>query len=122
MSETKTKVVNVRRTKVYDLFIGRPSALGSPFVIGRDGNRAVCLAKYAYLFLTYPGVAGIAAKLAGKTLGCFCSPRPCHGHILAQVADGTWDPELSPSPGETADDYVDWLIQNPDWPAILLEG
>lgn len=117
-----TKVVNVRHTKICDVFVGRPSPLGSPFVIGRDGTRAICLAKYAFLFLRFPGYASITAKLVGKTLGCFCSPLPCHGHILAQVADGIWDPDLNPSTTETVDDYVQRLIQNPNWPALLVRG
>jgi hypothetical protein len=25
--------------------------------------------------------------LKGKTLGCFCSPKSCHGEILAELAD-----------------------------------
>lgn len=28
------------------------------------------------------------AALAGKTLGCWCAPGPCHGEVLAQAA--TW--------------------------------
>lgn len=26
-------------------------------------------------------------ELKGKTLVCFCSPSPCHGDILAEIAD-----------------------------------
>jgi hypothetical protein len=28
------------------------------------------------------------APLAGKTLGCWCAPGPCHGEVLAAAA--TW--------------------------------
>lgn len=28
------------------------------------------------------------AALAGKTLGCWCAPGPCHGEVLAAAA--TW--------------------------------
>jgi hypothetical protein len=115
-----TRVINVRHTKVYDLFIGRPSALGSPFVIGRDGDRAVCLAKYIYTFAQYPIGSRIAAKLRGRTLGCYCTPLPCHGHFLARVADGIWDPDLNPRIDETIDDYVRRLCQTPKWPQLLL--
>jgi hypothetical protein len=27
------------------------------------------------------------AALSGKTLGCWCSPKPCHGDVLAKAAD-----------------------------------
>jgi len=28
-------------------------------------------------------------SLAGETLGCFCSPRPCHGLIYKAFLEGT---------------------------------
>ena len=27
------------------------------------------------------------AELKGKRLGCFCHPQPCHGDVLAELAD-----------------------------------
>jgi len=27
------------------------------------------------------------ARLAGKTLVCFCVPRPCHGNVLEEIAE-----------------------------------
>ena len=39
MSGTRTtKVVHCKRAP-FDIYIGRPSKWGNPFVIGRDGNR-----------------------------------------------------------------------------------
>ena len=32
--------------------------------------------------------------LRGKTLGCFCVPLSCHGHVLARVANSHNDEEL----------------------------
>jgi hypothetical protein len=29
----------------------------------------------------------IKKELRGKVLGCFCSPKLCHGHILAWIAN-----------------------------------
>jgi hypothetical protein len=33
----------------------------------------------------------IRQTLPGKRIGCFCSPRPCHGDVLSEVAAGLWD-------------------------------
>ena len=41
----RTEVVNVRAS-AYDVYCGRPSKWGNPFVIGRDGSRADVIAKY----------------------------------------------------------------------------
>lgn len=30
----------------------------------------------------------IRRELRGKVLGCWCAPRPCHGDVLAEIADG----------------------------------
>jgi hypothetical protein len=27
-------------------------------------------------------------ELKGKRLGCYCAPKPCHGDVLARVAEG----------------------------------
>jgi hypothetical protein len=45
-----TRVVHCRREK-YDVYIGRPSKWGNPFVVGRDGNRLEVIKKYR-LWLT----------------------------------------------------------------------
>ena len=34
------------------------------------------------------------AGMAGKTLACWCAPRPCHGHVYVY--------------------YADWFAENPD--------
>jgi len=33
-------------------------------------------------------VERIRRELRGEVLGCYCNPLPCHGHVLARVADG----------------------------------
>jgi hypothetical protein len=40
-----TTVVNLKR-EAYDVYIGRGSKWGNPFVIGPDGDRMEVLAKY----------------------------------------------------------------------------
>jgi hypothetical protein len=88
-----TRVVHCRR-EPYDVYIGRPGPWGNPFVLGRDGNRELVIEKYrAYLrerLAHEPGLRErIVRELGGGTvLGCWCAPRPCHGHVLARVANG----------------------------------
>lgn len=83
----KTKVVNKRNTREYDVYIGRPSKWGNPFVIGEDGSRAEVIAKYREYILNSKELMADIHTLRGKTLACWCSPLPCHGDVLAELAD-----------------------------------
>lgn len=82
----------VHRSQPHDIYIGRPSKWGNPFVIGRDGTRAEVIAKYREYVLAQPALLAALPELAGKRLACWCSPKPCHGDVLAELADGvpTW--------------------------------
>jgi hypothetical protein len=40
-----TKIVNCK-DDAYDVYIGRPSIWGNPFIIPRDGNRKEVIEKY----------------------------------------------------------------------------
>ena len=72
----------------YDVYIGRPSKWGNPFVLGKDGNREEVVAKYKAWIEAQPALMEAAKKeLKGKTLGCWCSPRLCHGDILVGIAN-----------------------------------
>lgn len=82
-----TRVVHCRR-EPYDVYIGRPSRFGNPFRIGRDGSRGEVVAKYEEWLTSQPELMAALPELAGKTLGCWCSPKPCHGDVLARLADG----------------------------------
>lgn len=83
----KTTVVNVRDEKC-DVRIGRPSKWGNPFRIGRDGDRAEVIDKHKQWILTCPTLlTSIQKELKGKKLGCYCYPLPCHGDILAELAN-----------------------------------
>jgi hypothetical protein len=80
-------VVHVRRQR-FDVFIGRPSTFGNPFVIGRDGTRAEVIAKYRAHLLGSPELLEAAKKeLRGRVMGCFCPPLPCHGHVLSEIVN-----------------------------------
>jgi hypothetical protein len=84
----ETRVVHCKK-EPYDVYIGRPSKWGNPFTIGKDGTRDEVLEKYARWFLSRPDLIEQARKeLKGKVLGCWCAPKTCHGHVIAEVIDG----------------------------------
>lgn len=84
------RVVNIRKEE-YDVYIGRGSGWGNPFVIGKDGNREEVINKFLDLMLERMSGSerefwlGELEKLEGKTLGCFCSPLPCHGDVIVSL-------------------------------------
>ncbi len=93
MTASITRVVHVKRV-AYDVYVGRPSAFGNPFVIGRDGTRATVIEKYRAWLLAQPAlVERVRRELAGKVLGCWCAPLPCHGDVLADLANGVSAPD-----------------------------
>jgi len=79
-------VVHCKRDR-FDVYIGRPSKWGNPFVIGRDGTRAEVIDKYRHWLLAQPQLMTALPELAGKVLGCWCAPRPCHGDVLMDFAN-----------------------------------
>lgn len=86
MSSTLTTVVHCQKDK-YDVYIGRPSEFGNPFVIGQDGNRKEVIEQYREWLLTKPSLLAKIKSLKGKKLGCWCSPDACHGDVLAELAN-----------------------------------
>jgi hypothetical protein len=86
MNSFKMMVVHCKK-KRYDVYIGRPSKWGNPYVIGRDGSRAEVIAKYRAYILRTPALVAALPELKGKTLGCWCSPQACHGDVLVQLSN-----------------------------------
>lgn len=84
-----TSVVNKHHGVPYDIYIGRGSPYGNPFVIGEDGDREEVIEKYDRYLDDHPEIVALIPRLRGKTLACFCAPKPCHGDILARRADQT---------------------------------
>ena len=84
-----TEAVNVNdRLTLYDIYIGRPSEWGNPYIPGRHGTREECIAKYEKFVRAKPEmVERVKQVLKGKRLGCYCKPLPCHGDVLARIAD-----------------------------------
>jgi Domain of unknown function (DUF4326) len=95
-----TTVVHCQRDP-YDVYIGRPSRWGNPFYIGTHGTRLEVIQKYADWIATQPDLLRDLVSLRNKRLGCWCAPEPCHGDVLAILADtlyeGRW-PALTDEP------------------------
>lgn len=91
-----TKVVHCKRSD-YDIYIGRGkcprtgeySKWGNPYKIGEDGTREEVIEKYRQYVLSRPDLLEAIKELKGKTLGCWCWPKRCHGNVLAEIADQT---------------------------------
>jgi len=95
----RTRVVNIYRTKEYDIYIGRPgkcmpSKWGNPFHVGIDGNIDEVLAKYREYILSTPALKESLPELKGKVLGCFCKPKRCHGDVLVELVEGKQNKSL----------------------------
>jgi hypothetical protein len=83
----KTIVVN-RKHSDYDVYIGRPSKWGNPFFLDSEDSRAEVIHKYREWIITQEHLIRDLPSLAGKKLGCWCSPRPCHGDVLVDLIEG----------------------------------
>jgi hypothetical protein len=90
----KIRVVNEHTHGRIGTFIGRPSPLGNPFVIGRDDTREDVIQLYhRWLRQQWQTkgparkellkLARQAKKEGGIVLRCYCAPQACHGDIVA---------------------------------------
>jgi len=77
-------VVHCKRDK-FDVYIGRPSKWGNPYVIGRDGDRAEVIRKYEQYLIGNKDLMNSLHELRSKVLGCWCSPQACHGDVLLKL-------------------------------------
>lgn len=68
------------------VYIGRGSAWGNPFVIGRDGNRTEVIEKYKHhMMKQWQEIDDWLKPLIGKNLICYCAPLRCHGDELIEL-------------------------------------
>jgi hypothetical protein len=88
-------VVNCR-TDEYDVYAGRPTTWGNPFIIGVHGNRSeVVLMHREWIDGLRKGPNGEEPptrdqirSLRGLKLGCWCSDnQQCHGDYLSLLAN-----------------------------------
>ena len=92
----ETKLINYRtynldRSKVVP--IDRRSVIGNPFRIGESGwDRDAVIRLYRKWFYKrieeMPSFKKKILALKGKTLGCWCSPLPCHGDVIIEYLEG----------------------------------
>ena len=82
----KTRVVHCKKES-YDIYVGRPSKWGNPFSIGKDGTREQVIEKYRSYLLRNDKLMNCLGEVKGRILGCWCKPKPCHGDIIAEIAD-----------------------------------
>ena len=62
--------------------------MGNPFVEGQDGDRETVIELYKiWLNEQLDLMAKAKKELKGKVLGCWCAPKACHGHVLAEIAN-----------------------------------
>lgn len=76
-----------------EVYVGRPGPWGNPWAISStqennpEARRAV-IQRYAAWIQAQPFLQRQARReLAGKRLGCWCAPQPCHGDVLATLAN-----------------------------------
>lgn len=87
----KTRVINIKTQEPYDVYIGRPSKWGNPFshlsLRGtiRVDSREEAVELYDKYIRDKPELLDALPELVGKTLGCFCKPRLCHGDLLVKL-------------------------------------
>ena len=80
--EIYSRVVHCKRDE-FDVYIGRGSKWGNPYIIGRDGTREEVIDKYrTYIVMRRKDLINELEELKGKRLGCWCAPKPCHGDVL----------------------------------------
>jgi len=85
------RVVHCKK-EPYDIYIGRGSIWGNPYVIGKDGSRHDVIEKYRnWLVFDAGHLHSKLKELKGKTLACWCSPKACHGDVLIKILDNMSD-------------------------------
>ena len=94
---SETRVVHCKKEK-YDVYIGRHSdpikgKWGNPFTHLKDSTRAEfrvetreeAIEAYEKWIRTQPQLLQDLKELEGKTLGCWCKPKSCHGDVLVKL-------------------------------------
>jgi hypothetical protein len=79
-----------------EIYIGRVQKQGgwdltesiwhNPYSVKTYG-RDECLELYRNMLTHNPELMAKISELKGKVLACWCSPEPCHGDILAELAN-----------------------------------
>lgn len=89
----RNKVVHYKRD-AYDVYIGRPTKWGNPFIVGKDGAKGECVELYREWIVKQPELLADLHELKDKVLGCWCAPNVCHGDVLAELVELHCSPQL----------------------------
>ncbi|MGE0129305.1 MAG: DUF4326 domain-containing protein [Blastocatellales bacterium] len=91
-------IVNRKTWRGESVYVGRPSVLGNPFCIGKDGERSTVISKYRrWLWNELQRGSGLVfdelhrlAKLAKSgdlILACWCFPEKCHAETIKAAVE-----------------------------------
>ena len=88
------RVVHCKKEE-FDVYVGRGSKWGNPYS-HKEGtlaeyvveSRREAVQKFEEYLLSNEELMGSLSELKGKTLGCWCKPKSCHGDILLRYANG----------------------------------
>jgi hypothetical protein len=93
-----------------DVYIARPSIWGNPYSHKPDtlaefrvASRSEAIQKYREWIVTQPELMAKLPELRGKTLGCFCKPKRCHGDVLVELVNAL--PEVNDGEAAPAGDH-----------------
>ncbi len=93
----KTRVVHCKKEK-YDIYIGRPSKWGNPFshlentmAEFKVASREEAIEKYREWINNKPDLLNSLLELKNKILGCWCSPKSCHGDVLIELLEERYE-------------------------------
>ena len=88
------KVVHCKKEE-FDVYVGRGSKWGNPYSHKEGtlaehvvGSRSEAIQKFEEYLLSNEELMESLSELKGKTLGCWCKPKSCHGDILLRYANG----------------------------------
>lgn len=87
------RVVNIRTTRNYTQYIGRPGVLSNPashlaskFEVVRVRTREEAIEYFRSYALRTPKVLEAISQLKeSDVLGCFCKPLSCHGDVIVEI-------------------------------------
>ena len=81
-------VVHCKKDR-FDIYIGRGSEWGNPFIINKHGGRDEVIRRYEDIMRERlekePELKNKLLALKGKVLGCWCAPKKCHGDVLVKL-------------------------------------
>lgn len=91
--QDKPRVVHCQK-EPFDVFIGRGSIWGNPYS-HKEGtlakfvvkDRSEAIEKFEQYLTSNEELMAKLSDLKGKTLGCWCKPKSCHGDILLKYAN-----------------------------------